>query len=71
MTTEAVEGMYELLQRRDAEISVLREYIESLEEELRVARGEDAHERARDDADERIRDLRYQSGLKTDGRFRG
>ena len=64
------EEMYELLQRRDNEIAVLRGYIEALEEELRRARGESAHEFAREDANKRLNELRYEHGLRSDGRLR-
>lgn len=64
------EETYQLLQRRDGELEALRAYAEALEEALREARGESAHERARDDADARIRELRYEHGFKSDGRWR-
>ena len=65
------EEMYELLRRRDWEIDVLREYIATLEEELRAARGDSAHEFAREDVDKKLGELRFQHGLKSDGRLRG
>lgn len=64
------EEMYELLRRRDAELVALRQYVASVEEELREARGDSAHQFAREDADEKLRALRYQHGFKTDGRWR-
>ena len=65
------EELYELLKRRDAEIVALREYIGAVEEELREARGESAHQFAREDADKKLSALRYEYGFKSDGRFHG
>lgn len=64
------ETLYDLLKIRDTEIGTLREYIAALEEELREARGENAHELAREDADKRISELQYEHGLRSDGRLR-
>lgn len=65
------EEQYDLLKRRDEEIAALYGYIGSLEEELREARGESAHQFAREDADKRISELRYQHGLRSGGGLRG
>ena len=65
------EDQYALLKRRDEEIAALYDYIGALEEELRQARGESAHENAREDADKRISELRYQHGIRHGGGLRG
>ena len=64
------EQEYELVKRRDRHIAALLEYVGRLEEELREARGDNAHWGAREDAQATIADLRYQCGLRTDGRLR-
>jgi hypothetical protein len=68
---ETAENMYALLGTRDAEIAALRGYVAAVEEELREIRGEEGHAAARERADELLRQLRYEHGFKSDGRWRG
>ena len=66
------EEMYELLKLRDDEISVLRGYVKALEQALVEKRVDEAEYGARAKAwEEEIRDLRYEHGLRSDGRVRG
>ncbi len=66
----SAEETYSLLQSRDHEIRVLRAYVDALEEEVRQARGESAHEYARANADETLSQLRFEHGLRADKRIR-
>lgn len=65
------EEMYELLKRRDAEISALRELLKAIRSEYAQLASQLASEREYEEATHRIDLLFYEHGFKSDGRFRG
>lgn len=67
--TEA-ETMYDLLRRRDAEITALRELLQAIKAEYAQLASELASQKEYEEATGRIDELFYRHGFKSDGRYR-